>query len=479
MGKNVAKNAVFNTAYNMLNVVFPLLSSIYVSRVLAPEGVGIVADARNTASYFLMFAMLGIPAYGMRIIAQRRDNKVGQDQAFSELLAINFFSTVISALVYFIVVYFLFPHERFLYFVFGFEILFNIINIDWYYQGQEEYGYIAARSTIVKIISLLALILFVKEKQDYVVYAIILCVGVGANYIFNMLYAMRQVKIRCKGIHLRSHLFPIFTLMLSSISATLYSKLDITMLGIIADSAAVGYYTNAQKTIQLIITLSISLSAVFLPRLSYAYKNDPRQFQYYVDMGLKVILVLVIPVCVGVWIVSGSLVDVLYGDAFSPAVPTMQILSCLALIKGAGDLLCYQVLLSAGKEKKFIVAHIIAGVVNIVLNSILIPILSHNGAAIASVAAELINNAILLFVSLKIIKPKIQWRFLLSVFFSTAIMALFALFMQYAFAQSIWRLIFSVTVGVAVYVLSLRITKNELIADMINKVLKSHNKKER
>jgi O-antigen/teichoic acid export membrane protein len=478
VGKNVAKNAVFNTAYNMLNVVFPLLSSIYVSRVLAPEGVGIVADARNTASYFLMFAMLGIPAYGMRMIAQLRDDKSRQDQAFSELLAINFFSTVISALVYFIAVYFLFPDERFLYFVFGFEILFNIINIDWYYQGQEEYGYIAVRSIIVKVISLLALFLFVKDRQDYVIYAIILCVGVGANYIFNVLYAMRQVKVQCKGLHLREHMRPIITLMLGTVSATLYSRVDITMLGIFTDSASIGYYTNAQKIIQLIITLSISLSAVFLPRLSYAYKNDEKQFQHYVDVGLKLILLLVIPICVGVLIVSDNLVDVLYGYAFAPAIPTMRILSVLALIKGVGDLLCYQVLLSAGREKKFIMAHIIAGVLNIALNAILIPIWGHNGAAIASVAAELVNNGVLLFVSLRIIKPKINWRFLLSIMSSTAIMAIAATWMRCVFSQSICQLIFSVVVGVVVYAISLRLTGNELLADMINKILKRH-KRER
>lgn len=47
------------------------------------------------------------------------------------------------------------------------------------YKGLEEYGYITGRSLAIKGISLLALFLFVKTRQDYVAYALISSLATG------------------------------------------------------------------------------------------------------------------------------------------------------------------------------------------------------------------------------------------------------------------------------------------------------------
>ena len=65
-------------------------------------------------------------------------------------------------------------------------ILFNIINVDWVYQGFEEYKYISIRSLIIKIISFILTILFVKKSTDLVIYSIILTFATVGNYGFNI-----------------------------------------------------------------------------------------------------------------------------------------------------------------------------------------------------------------------------------------------------------------------------------------------------
>ena len=39
--KSLAKNSIYNVMYKCLNVVFPLITSAYVSRILFAEGIGI------------------------------------------------------------------------------------------------------------------------------------------------------------------------------------------------------------------------------------------------------------------------------------------------------------------------------------------------------------------------------------------------------------------------------------------------------
>ena len=56
MSNSLAKNSIFNVCYQLLNVIFPLISASYVARVLMPSGVGLVAMAQNWVAYFVIFA---------------------------------------------------------------------------------------------------------------------------------------------------------------------------------------------------------------------------------------------------------------------------------------------------------------------------------------------------------------------------------------------------------------------------------------
>ena len=175
MQKSLAKNSLYNIIYTVANILFPFVTSIYVSRILLPVGVGKVASAQNIASYFVTLAALGLPSYGVREFAKVRDNKAERGKLFTELLLLNIVSTTLAVVGFFVLVFINagFNGEWALYGACGLAIFFNYLNIDWMYKGLEEYGYITGRSLAIKGISLLALFLFVKTRQDYVAYALI------------------------------------------------------------------------------------------------------------------------------------------------------------------------------------------------------------------------------------------------------------------------------------------------------------------
>lgn len=75
MQKSLAKNSIYNIIYTVANILFPFATSIYVSRILLPAGVGKVASAQNIASYFITIAALGLPSYGVREFAKIREKK--------------------------------------------------------------------------------------------------------------------------------------------------------------------------------------------------------------------------------------------------------------------------------------------------------------------------------------------------------------------------------------------------------------------
>lgn len=145
-------NSIYNVLYKLLNVIFPLVSSAYVSHVLLAVGVGRIASAQNIAQYFVLVAALGLPNYGTREIAKVRDDNGMKNETFSELFLINLVSTILCSVAYYglILGNKFFDSNRSLYLIVGLSIVFNAINIDWLYQGLEDYKYIAARSFAIK-----------------------------------------------------------------------------------------------------------------------------------------------------------------------------------------------------------------------------------------------------------------------------------------------------------------------------------------
>ena len=71
----VKKNYFFNVILSISNILFPILTIPYASRILGPEGMGKVQFVNSFTQYFILLAALGIPIYGTREIAKLQNNK--------------------------------------------------------------------------------------------------------------------------------------------------------------------------------------------------------------------------------------------------------------------------------------------------------------------------------------------------------------------------------------------------------------------
>jgi len=72
---SIRKNFIMNAILAASTFVFPLITFPYISRVLLVTGTGRVSFATSLIAYFMMFAQLGIPTYGIRACAKVRDNR--------------------------------------------------------------------------------------------------------------------------------------------------------------------------------------------------------------------------------------------------------------------------------------------------------------------------------------------------------------------------------------------------------------------
>lgn len=460
----IVKNSFFNVLYSLLNVAFPLVTSMYVSRVLLPVGVGMVSYAQTTVSYFVVFASSGMSIYALREFSKAREDRERRNKVFTELLIINTITTLIACVIYSAMVLSVeaFRKELFLYFSTGLLLVFQFINIDWMYQGLEHYGYITARSFVVKLASLVMVILFVKTKENYAVYALISSVAIGGNNIFNVVNARKYIKLT-KNVSLKQHISPIFFVVAVTYLSEIYSKVDITMLGMITTKEIVGYYSYAHKIIDIITMLCVAVSTVLMPRLSLLYEKDREKFNKIVNTGIRVIVFITLPVFSGVLILAPQAIEVVFGSSFAPAAVTVRYFSPMILIKPLANLLCYQLMICTGNEKKRLPAFIAAVVINIGLNSFMIPMWQHNGAAVASVISELVVNTVQIFIIVKIVPLNFINSTIFKSLIATVAMTPVVILVQMILGNVYLQLFLAAAAGAAVYVLVGMLLKNELI----------------
>ena len=186
--KSLMINSIYNVIYRILSILFSLISSAYVARILMAESIGKVSAAQNLVSYFTIFATMGIPTYGVQLIGKCQFKDDEKNKVFTELFIINFCLTLFCSILYYLTIGLLecFQTRRLLYMIAGVNILANFINVDWFYQGLQEYKYIAIRSLLIKFIALIMLVFLVKNSNDFIIYAGICSFATVGNYIFNL-----------------------------------------------------------------------------------------------------------------------------------------------------------------------------------------------------------------------------------------------------------------------------------------------------
>ena len=391
MKKSLVKNYLYNVSLALLNILFPLITFPYIARVLGAEGVGKINYANSIVNYFLLLASLGIPVYGVREIAKVRNNRKKVSTVFSEIFTINLCSTILFTVIYYVMILNspLFMKEKILFSVIGILLVLNIFNLDWLYQGFEEYRYITIRSVIFKVLSIIVMFMLIKGKGDYVNYALITVIALSGANILNGIKCRKYVDYSLKNINLKRHFKPVVIIFFMGLAINIYNNLDSTMLGLISGNESVGYYTAAVKINRMVINVVTSLGVVLLPRLSYYIEqNQFDEFKKIIVRSINFIYLIGLPSCVGLYMLAPSIIRLFSGSEFIPAIDTMRISIPIILFVSIANITSVQILLPLKKEKQVMMSVIFAALINLALNYILIPLYKQNGAAAASVVAE-------------------------------------------------------------------------------------------
>lgn len=457
----------------MFNALFPMISTMYVARVLLPGDIGNVGFAQNIVQYFVLVAVLGIPSYGSRELAKYKSDDINLEvcRLYSELFILNFLSTSICVSIYILLILSspALHQDIILYFVVGLPLFANYLNVEWFYIGKRFFRFIAIRNIAVKCTALLLLFKFVKKPSDYIEYALIYAAANAANHLVNFLNLKKyDICLTLKKLHICQHLKTVITFLATSITIELYTLLDVTMVGVLCDKSAVAYYTYPIQIVRVVITIITAVGGILLPRLSHYISCGKKDLcQYEVDKVLNIIFAFLVPAGTGLILMADELIQILYGQNFDSAINTLRIASLLTITLGFSNLFGSQILIAFGDEKKIFYATLAGALSNIAMNLVLIPCLQQNGATLSSVLSEGLVTLVSFKYAKKYVTIMPKAHNVKSTVFSTIVMSLFILFIKRFITNILFRLIICVITGVSLYFSLNYWMKNQVIIEVL------------
>ncbi|WP_164735423.1 flippase [Pseudoflavitalea rhizosphaerae] len=388
---SIRKNLAYNFLLSASQVLLPLVSIPYVSRVLSPEGIGRVSFIDSFTYYFLFIAEYGIILYGIREVAKKKHDKAARDVLVSELLALHLITSLIAVVLYSIAVFVLWDKigdVRLLLFSVSY-LLINSFACEWYFMGMERFRYITLRSLITRLLALASLFILVKGGEDYWIYYGIMVVAAIVNSLWNNLNLFREVKLSFRNIDWKKHLK--YTHITNGINLAMGVTLllDNVLLRLVSTAAVVGIYALSAKILRMATLLITDSLQVFYPRIAAlrGEGNEDRK-QEIMQKNLQFLVFFAVPMSAGICLLAGPLVRLLFGDEYTEAIPVIRILSFFPLLRGLSLFFCNQVLIAHQQEKKAFISLAIGNLLYIPVMLLLSWQWQYRGAAVSLIIAE-------------------------------------------------------------------------------------------
>ncbi|RYY38543.1 MAG: hypothetical protein EOO08_14215 [Chitinophagaceae bacterium] len=390
---SLKKNLAYNFLLSLSQVLFPLVSIPWLSRVLDPEGLGRVQFIDGLTYYFIVLAEAGIVTHAIREVARCRDDAGALRQLVSELLSLHLLTTLAAAVLYSVAVFLLYDRigdPKLLLWSFSFLLL-NGFACEWYYWGMEDFRYITLRSLVVRALALLSIFLLVRAPEHYLeYYAIVACTAI-VIHIWNVARMAAQSGLSFRRLQWKKHLRITRVTYAVSLLYSIPLLLDNVLLGLLSGAAAVAFYAYALKIVRLLSAFITDAFLVLYPRtVALLREADEQLLRRNLRLSGDALLLLAVPAGAGIWLVSDAFTAVYFGPGFAPVAAQLRILSVYPVLVTLALFLNKQVLMPRNQER-WVFYGLLAGAVSFVMLALaLCPMYGAEGMAWSLVGSEAI-----------------------------------------------------------------------------------------
>jgi len=171
--------------------------------------------------------------------------------------------------------------------------------------------------------------------------------------------------------------------------------MDKIMLGIMSNSTELGYYHSTENVIRVPMALINALGTVMLPRVSNLISREEEET--ISDLFVKSIALAMFisnSISFGIMTVAQEFVPIFYGKGFEKCIFLFYIILPSCIFLAFANVIRTQYLIPRKKDRSYIISLTMGAIINVFFNLALIPEYGAIGAALGTLAAEVVVCAV-------------------------------------------------------------------------------------
>lgn len=405
----VVKNAGWIIGGRLLNKLLALIVGALTARYLGPGNHGLINYAAAYTTFFASICTLGINSI---LVKNLMDHPDEEELTIGTAILLRSVSSALSALMIVGIVSIVDRGEPLTIAVVALSslgLVFQVFDsLNCWFQARLESKYSALASLIAYVaVSAYKIILLVKGMSvqwfaiatavDYLVIAIFLLIAYfakgGKKFRFSMKKAGELLGASKSFI-------------ISGLMVSVYASTDKLMLKQMLDDTTVGYYSTAESVTNMWVFVLAAIVDSFYPTIVQAFQKEKKQFERKNRQLYAIVFYVACGVSLAISLLAKPIIQIIYGDAYIQAVQPLRVIvwyvafSYLGVARNA-----WIVCENLQKYLKYL--YISAGMLNVALNAVLIPLWGVSGAALASLITQ-VATVIVFPLFIKPLRPNVK-----------------------------------------------------------------------
>ena len=394
--KKIFGNSMWQISEKIITMLLSVFITSLVARYLGTEKYGLVNYIISVVMLFTTFSTLGMEKITINDIVEKKYSK--QDILGTSFI-IRIFGGIILIIISQVSLYFLTngdKNSQVLGIIMGVCMIFKAFEvIEYYLQAQMNLKAVAIIRFITTICISIFKIMVVKFNLGTVgfIFSYLIDAMIAGTLLYICYRKKEKTKWRVSKEYAKNLLSRCWYIAISGLMTTIYMRIDQVMLGSMFESKTEnGIYAAAVRIAEMWYFVPLAIISSFQPVIMKKKKENNDQ-EYKKNMQRLYDIVAIIGILFGIMIslFGWIAVKILYGDDYSGASEVLAISVWAGLFATLGS--ARSVWLVAENKQRYTLVYTSVGcLINIILNSILIPKQGAIGAAIATLTAQLVAN---------------------------------------------------------------------------------------
>lgn len=411
IARKIATNTAALLLSNGLGNAITLLTMLYLARMLGPSFYGEFALATAFISMFTIFSSPGTDTIITREIAKDETRK--NELVNTTLILKTGFAALAIALAN-AAAYIIYPNNvlRLAIAIRSLLLLFSSFTatLTAVFHAKLQMIYPATANLLSKLIFPAMAVAIITGKGGYVQLITAATLPFIAETAALWLLSIKTaIKLRIQfsretAKFLISQSWPIA---LSGVIYIIYTRTDMLMLSLLSNSESIGFYSAALNITEPIQFLTGSLMTVVFPILARFHATNQSGFYRTLGTTTKIAAITAAPITIAGTALSTSIIKTIYGSQYTASAPVFSILSAGAIFFAINIVLGN--MLTAVNKQKLVTLVVAAGAaLNAALDYALILKMGTAGAALATLIVLITTTIMLLALSIRTVKMRIN-----------------------------------------------------------------------